>query len=144
VPPPLLGGWGRDCGSHRSGVTCHADGGQGNRYGRGGKSNGTVDIIFITGCKSVWKSLFKVMYYINNIPVVSFVCVNFLFMLFSSCSTPLILRLIPRIQGRKNRGVGSQGGQGPPRFQKTQKCPLSGGKVPFALVKNIQKIICNS
>jgi hypothetical protein len=40
--------------------------------------------------------LIKVKYYINNIPVVSFVSVNFLLMLFTSCSTPLILCFIPR------------------------------------------------
>ena len=75
----------------------HAPGGRGNGHRGVGGTNRTVDIIFVTACTSVWKITFKVKYYINNIPVVSFVCVNFLLMLFSSCSIPLILRLIPRI-----------------------------------------------
>jgi hypothetical protein len=32
------------------------------------------------------------------------------------------------------RGVGTGGGARPSSFQKTQKVPLSGGKVPFAFV----------
>jgi hypothetical protein len=39
----------------------------------------------------------------------------------------------------KARGVGT-GGARPPRFQKTQKVPFSGGKVPFAFVKNVVQI----
>ena len=38
-------------------------------------------------------------------------------------------------QGRKNGG--GQGGQVPTSFQ---KCPFSGGKVPFVFVKNVVQI----
>ena len=47
------------------------------------------------------------------------------------------------ISGRLNlcRGEGGQGGQGPPKFsENTKKCPFSGGKVPFAFVKNVVQI----
>ena len=40
----------------------------------------------------------------------------------------------------KARGVGTAGGARPPSFQKTQKVPFSGGKVPFAFVKNVVHI----
>ena len=40
----------------------------------------------------------------------------------------------------KARGVGTGGGARPPSFQKTQKVPFSGGKVPFAFVKNVVQI----
>jgi hypothetical protein len=39
-------------------------------------------------------------------------------------------------------GAQEPGGQGHPKFSEdtTEKCPFSGGKVPFALVKNIVQI----
>ena len=40
----------------------------------------------------------------------------------------------------KARGVGTGGGGKAPSFQKTQKVPFSGGKVPFAFVKNVVQI----
>lgn len=50
----------------------------------------------------------------------------------------LHIHIITLNRGRRNRG--GQGGQCPPGFQKTQKCPFSGGKVPFAFVKNVVQI----
>ena len=38
------------------------------------------------------------------------------------------------------RGVGAGGSKAPKFSENTERCPLSGGKVPFAFVKNVVQI----
>ena len=90
---PFLGVGERDYRSHRSGITWREDG-EWARWREKRDCGHSIHNCVHSSLENHF--LIKVKYYINNIPVVSFVCVNFLLMLFTSCSTPLILCFIPR------------------------------------------------